>query len=325
MNWLPGLESDDEPLPLFASGLAPRLQALAQRGIYLGTSSWKYEGWLSSIYSQDQYQTRGKFSQKKFESDCLRDYARVFPAVCGDFSFYQFPSSSFWSHLFQVVPKQFQFAFKVPEEITVQSWPRHARYGKRAGGPNENFLNAQTLKRAFLDPLLPYANQACVLIFEFGTFSKSAFPHPEAFRDRLAEFLDELPPGFRYAVEIRNPEYLGEPYFQTLADREVAHVFNAWTRMPEMDEQLAMPGAFTAPFTVARALLTRGMAYEQAVQGYSPYTRVQNPNPRARKALAAMIHHALRTASPAFLFVNNRLEGFSPGTIEGVLGEIQSD
>ena len=74
MNWLPGLESEDDPLPPFAASLAPKLQALAQDGIYLGTSSWKYEGWLGSIYSQDHYQTRGKFSQKKFESDCLRDY-----------------------------------------------------------------------------------------------------------------------------------------------------------------------------------------------------------------------------------------------------------
>ena len=92
--------------------------------------------------------------------------------------------------------------------------------------------------------------------------------------------------------------------------------------MPELDEQIEMPGAFTTDFTVARALLTRGTPYEQAVKAYSPYSRVQNPNPRARQALAAMIEHARRTASPAFLFVNNRLEGFSPGTIEGVLEEI---
>ena len=43
-----------------------------------------------------------------------------------------------------------------------------------------------------------------------------------------------------------------------LARHNTAHVFNAWTRMPEIGAQAAMPGAFTADFTVARALLRHG-------------------------------------------------------------------
>jgi hypothetical protein len=39
---------DDSP-PM-AARLRPRLRDLAEEGIYFGTSSWKYEGWLSSIY-----------------------------------------------------------------------------------------------------------------------------------------------------------------------------------------------------------------------------------------------------------------------------------
>ena len=62
-----------EPRPL-----ANRLAALAQRGIYIGTSSWKYEGWLGSIYTPSRYETRGKFSQKKFdESEGTRVKAQL--------------------------------------------------------------------------------------------------------------------------------------------------------------------------------------------------------------------------------------------------------
>ena len=68
-----------------------RLHALAKRGVYFGTSSWKYPGWLGSIYTEDRYITRNKFSKKKFEDTCIREYAETFPAVGGDFSFYQFP------------------------------------------------------------------------------------------------------------------------------------------------------------------------------------------------------------------------------------------
>src|SRR5208282_6803746 len=89
--------------------LRPRLAELAARGILVGTSSWKYPGWLGQIYSPERYATRGRFSQKRFEAECLREYAETFSTVCGDFSFYQFPSASYWSRLFAGVPQSLKF------------------------------------------------------------------------------------------------------------------------------------------------------------------------------------------------------------------------
>src|SRR5689334_17859614 len=109
-------DADPEPeddQPPQAASLAPKLRALAEKGLYFGTSSWKYEGWLGSIYQGRNYETRGKFSQKKFESECLREYARVFPIVGGDFSFYQFPSPSYWQKLFDETPEPLRFGLKV--------------------------------------------------------------------------------------------------------------------------------------------------------------------------------------------------------------------
>ena len=70
-----------------------------------------------------------KFSRQAFERDCLREYAETFPIVCGDFAFYQFPTEDFWRKLFAQTPPAFQFAFKVPEQITCKVFPAHARYG----------------------------------------------------------------------------------------------------------------------------------------------------------------------------------------------------
>jgi hypothetical protein len=132
---------------------AARLQALARRGIFIGGSSWKYEGWLGQIYTRSRYQTRGRFSQKLFNDTCLSEYASIFPTVCGDFAFYQFPSDDFWRKLFAQVPAGFQFAFKVPEQITCRIFPSHARYGAQGGRENETFLDADLLREAFLRPL----------------------------------------------------------------------------------------------------------------------------------------------------------------------------
>ena len=161
------------------------LRELADQGIYFGTSSWKYEGWLGSIYTPERYTSRGKFSRKKFEAECLAEYARTFPVVCGDFSFYQFPTPAYWRRLFDETPATLRFGFKVPEEITVTTWPGHARYGSRAGQINEAFLDAGHFERGFARPLEPYRARVATLIFEFGTFSKASFSsrrrvHPAA-------------------------------------------------------------------------------------------------------------------------------------------------
>lgn len=312
-------EADDPPQ--LAARLRPILRSLAERGVYIGTSSWKYEGWLGTVYSPERYQARRRLSKKKFESKCLREYAETFPAVGGDFSFYQFPSREFWSHLFGQTPASFVFGLKVPEEVTVPRWPSHARYGARAGTANEHFLNAALLERAFLQHLESHREQVGVLIFEFGTFSKSEFPSVREFLARLVRLLDALPQSWRYAVEVRNPEYLLPEYFSALTQRNVAHVFNAWTRMPTLADQIALPGSFTADFTVVRALLKRGRSYERAVSMFEPYREIQEPDDAGREAIQKIIERTLRTRKRAYIFVNNRLEGNAPSTIEAVVSK----
>ena len=313
-------ESDD-PAPQ-AVRLAPRLRALAEKGIYFGTSSWKYQGWLGSIYRESRYQTRNKLSKKKFDDTCLAEYARTFPTVCGDFAFYQFPSADYWAKLFEATPSDFIFGLKVPENITVVKWPGHARYGKLAGEKNEHFLNADLFKTLFLKPLAPYKDQVGPLILEFGTFPKAIFPNPGDFYGALEPFLEELPEGFRYGIEIRNADYLTPDYLGLLNDHNVAHVFNAWTRMPGLEDQSQLPDAYSADFTVVRALLKKGRDYEQAVETFEPYERTQEVNEGAREGMKTIVTNCLRKKIPAFLFVNNRLEGNAPSTIEAVVGEL---
>lgn len=298
--------------------LGEKLKDLARRNIWIGTSSWKYEGWLGDIYARERYMARGHFSKKRFEETCLAEYAETFPVVCGDFSFYQFPIPSYWQKLFGLTPDNFRFAFKVPEEITVKRWPVHARYGARGGAVNESFLNAGLLDELFLKPLAPYGDRAALLVLEFGTYSKSDFASVAEFAEALDAFLAALRRGPRYAVEVRNREFLVPEYFRILKRHGIAHVFNAWSRMPELREQMALPGAFTADFTVVRALLRAGRSYEQAVARFAPYRTVRDPNPEARAAMRALIDQSVAEGRTAYVFVNNRLEGNAPSTIRAI-------
>jgi uncharacterized protein YecE (DUF72 family) len=308
----------DEPSEFDRARLCVRLAALASQNIFIGTSSWKYEGWFGQIYTRDRYLARGRFSQKRFQDECLREYAETFPIACGDFSFYQFPSEQYWRKLFGSAPSTLQFAFKVPEDVTVRQFPRHPRYGARAGDDNSSFLDAPLFQSAFLDLLAPYQPRVAVLILEFGHFSKQCFADTGAFLQTLDPFLAALPRDYRYAVEIRNPEFLSPEYFACLHSHGVAHVLNAWTRMPEIGVQMHLRDAYTGDFTVARALLRRGRAYEEAVAKFAPYSHVQDPNPETRDALRLLIKHARERHQPSYIFVNNRLEGNAPETIEAI-------
>jgi uncharacterized protein YecE (DUF72 family) len=304
-----------EPPKFDREGLAARLRSLAENRILIGGSSWKYEGWLGQIYSPERYLARGRFSKRAFETECLREYTETFPTVCGDFAFYQFPTADFWRNLFRQTPATFQFAFKVPEQITCKVFPVHPRYGPQGGRDNQAFLDAQMLKEMFLRPLWPYHKQIAVLIFEFGAFGRRSFAGLQEFLDSLDPFLAALPPEFRYAVEIRNPEFLEKDYFSVLRSRSVAHVYNAWSKMPELKLQVAIPDSATAGFQVCRALLRRGRVYEEAVKTFQPYNKIQDPNPDARESMRMLIQRARENHQWFFLFVNNRLEGNAPATI----------
>jgi uncharacterized protein YecE (DUF72 family) len=261
-------------------------------------------------------------SKKKFEAECLAEYAQAFPTVCGDFAFYQFPTTEYWQALFGGTPSSFSVGLKVPETITVARWPNHTRYGEKAGQDNKAFLDTALFRSQFTRLLEPYGERVAVLIFEFGTFARATFPDVNHFLHRLDDFLGALPRGFRYGVEIRNPEYLEPGYFDCLSEHGVAHVLNAWTRMPELGAQLDRPGVETADFFVVRALLSKGRTYEKAVEAFEPYEKTREPNEAARGAMGRIAERAMERKVPAFIYVNNRLEGNAPSTIEAVADEL---
>jgi uncharacterized protein YecE (DUF72 family) len=297
---------------------------LAQRGVFIGTSSWKYEGWLGQLYTPERYVYRGKVARTRFERECLREYAEVFKTVCVDAAYYDFPRREYLEKLAEAVPEDFHFGFKVTDAVTIKKFPNLPRFGVRAGKTNEHFLNADLFAAAFLKPCEAILDKVGVLLFEFSRFWIGDYEHGRDFVGDLDRFLAQLPRGWPYAVELRNRQWLRDEYFGCLARHGVAHVFNNWDAMPSVGEQMALPGSNPQPeLTAARFLLKPGRKYEEAVKTFQPYDQVKEPNLNARAACRALIAQGKADvpARKTFIYVNNRLEGNALGTIAAMLAE----
>ena len=299
-----------------------RASTLAERGVYLGTSSWKYAGWIGTLYDRARYEWHGKFAETRFNRLCLAEYAEVFKTVCVDAAYYTFPIRKSLEAMAAQVPDDFRFGFKVTNAITLKKFPKLDRFGERAGQPNQTFLNAGLFSAMFLDPCQAIRPKMGLLMFEFSRFYPSDYAHGREFVHDLDRFLEQLPGGWPYAIELRNRAWLQPEYFACLARHRVAHVFNSWEAMPPVREQMALAGSRPNPNLVAaRFQLKPGRPYEEAVRTFSPYEAIKEEYPEARAAGSALIAEG-QAAAPTrktFVFVNNRLEGNALQTIAAML------
>jgi len=294
----PDLFDGEESLPNPSAELTA-LAALLPATVRFGTSTWTYDGWTGDVYHRHY---RGAQPAKRLE-----EYVRypLFRTVGIDSAFYEPPSEEVLRAYANALPPGFPCVSKVWEQITVKQ--------------NPDFLNATRFKDAVLGPYSrEFRDHAGCFVFEFQAMRGKDLPDPLQWADQLDAFLAELPPDFRYAVELRNPELFTGLHGEVLKRHRVAHVFNSWTEMPTIGDQLAQPWTFTADFTVVRALLKPGRRYADAVKAFEPYDRIQEPQPELRRDLIKAIQEVLRRRIEAFILANNRAEGNAPGTIREV-------
>ena len=178
----------------------------------------------------------------------------------------------------------------------------------------------------FLRPCEAIRSKVGLLIFEFSKFGPSDFSLGRDFARALDDFLGRLPPDWPYGVEIRNRNFLHPDYFAMLSCHGACHIFNSWSGMPSLAEQLALPHSFTNPGLFgARLLLRPGRRYEEAVAKFSPYQNVQDAYPEGVAAGAALVRKArnMGKRGKGFIYVNNRFEGNALQTIASILHQAE--
>jgi uncharacterized protein YecE (DUF72 family) len=301
-----------------------RLKQLAAKGVYLGTSSWIYEGWLGQVYNGDYSGPRSKVNKKRFETECLVEHSQIFPTVCFDGAYYRFPETKKLEQFREQIAPGGTMAFKVTQDVTLreikdfQTKQRHS---------NEGYLRGELFEERFLRPVAEVMGEKLgPMIFEFSPFffgrGHGQLDYtPLQFVKDLHQFFERIPKNeFQYAVEVRDPQLITfERYYDCLEFHGVAHVLNQQTWVPEISEQIDIPGVFPAPYTVIRALVRPGVKHEEAVDEFQPYNRTQLDMPQMREAIAEVARRSLAGNRKMYAYINNRTEGNAPNTIAGIL------
>lgn len=90
------------------------------------------------------------------------------------------------------------------------------------------------------------------LLLQFPYLNREAMPRSEEFLSRLARYLECLPKTHRYAVEVRNRKWLGEPLVNLLRGHSVALALVDQVWMPTITELAKKLDVLTTDFTYIR-------------------------------------------------------------------------
>jgi uncharacterized protein YecE (DUF72 family) len=274
----------------------------------MGTMSWSFAGWRGLVYDSEA-------EPKLLAEAGLTAYSQhpLLSCVELDRSFYDPLPERYFAEIAAQVPESFRFLVKAHEECTLARFPKHARYGKRQGQPNPRFLDAAYAESAVVAPcVLGLGPKLAAILFQFPPQDAG---DPVSFAERLQAFLERLPRGIAYAVELRNAELLTPGYARALVASGALHVHNAWGALPSVLAQARLiPPAARKPLIV-RWLMRRGDEYEAARARFLPFNRLALPDLPTRADIATLVSKALAHDVPAFVLVNNKAEGCAPASI----------
>lgn len=294
--------------------VAPEWNELATRlpgTLRLGTSSWSFPGWEGLVYAH-------KHTQKELTRQGLAAYAQhpLLATVGLDRTYYGPLPTEELAALAEAVSERFKFVVKAHELCTMARFPRHRRYGSKGGELNALFLDAAYASEMVVAPLVEgLKDRLGPVLFQFPPQDVEAMGGPHGFAQALHNFLDALPSGPRYAVELRNGSLL-TPFYRAVMERlDAVHCVNVHPTMPPPGLQAQRMGVLEGPLVLVRWMLGGGQQYDDAVERYKPFDRIVDEDRASRDAIAEICREAAARGKEAFVVVNNKAEGCAPLSI----------
>jgi uncharacterized protein YecE (DUF72 family) len=253
--------------------------------ILLGTSAFTAAGWEGTFYPAGMKPT-----------EYLRHYAARFHTVEVDSTFYGTPPAERVRNWYEKTPADFVFAAKVPQVIT------HDKVLVDCDTEFAEFVNTMELLGEKLGPLL----------LQFGFFNPSVFKSGKEFLARLVPFLQKLPKGHRFAVEIRNKTWLDERFVDTLRENHVALALIDQSWMPRPWEMKKNLDLITSDLAYVRWLGDR--------KGIETVTKTWDRTVVDRREdllhWVKIFRDLVKRDLKVYAYANNHYAGNGPGTVK---------
>ena len=145
--------------------------------LYLGLPQWSHPAWPGQLLGMGAK-----------PADHLAHYAQVFNTVEGNTTFYASPTQDTVRRWVEAVPDSFRFSFKFPQTISHQS----------------DLVSVDKQVSDFIALLGPLHDKLGLLKLQLpARFGPAGLP-------RLAAFFQRLPRDFRYALEVRHPDFFAK-------------------------------------------------------------------------------------------------------------------
>ena len=250
-----------------------------QQKIRIGTCAWRFEDWRDAFYPPDLP-----------ESHWLEFYARYFPTVEVDSTFYAPPRPDAVRRWLDLTPSHFRFSCKLPREITHQCKLRDC------SAELNRFLRA-------IEPLAPKLHIILVQL-------PPSFVAKEA-KEPLRSFLEQLPRDFRFAVEFRHLGWHRPQFIHLLEKYRICWV---WADTSPLNERNLAPFEFqprTTDFLYVRLLGDHTTRYDPDGKHQHRYGKLLWKREAALESWALKIERQLSDVRAVYAYVNNHFEGFA--------------
>lgn len=267
-----------------------------------GTSSWSEKSWAGVFYPAGLA-----------VSEQLSHYATRFDTVEADVTYYRVPDRKLVAGWDAKTPAGFLLSAKFPRSVVhggdeAQPDPARVLVPEVVGGDVERFLGAMALLGDKCGPL----------VAQFPYFNARAFASVEPFLERLDRFLGSLPATFRYAVELRNKNWIGEPLLEVLRRHRTALVLVELNYMPHPADLARRYDVFTTDFAYARLIGDR-----KAIDAMTDrFDRVVIDQGASLERWALLLREAARRLPQVLAYANNHYAGHAPATITDLAARV---
>jgi uncharacterized protein YecE (DUF72 family) len=188
----------------------------------------------------------------------------------------------------------FIFSVKVPQAIT------HDKVLVNCDAELKQFLETMDLLGPKLGPI----------VFQFPVFNRRVFRDRHDFLDRMVPFLIKLPGAYKFAIEIRNRDWLDAEFADLLKNHKIALVLQDRSWMPNPPELNFDP--ITADWTYVRWLGDRKGIEEQT----TTWDKTVVDRTTELSSWVDYCYQLSKRGVTIYAYANNHFAGHAPATIE---------